>query len=111
MYYGNGETFNGMRKLQKMLNGKLLNPYDKNWKRKQQTGEYLNFLEDFMDYIPNLYVEYDLFKKIIQFEYIPKYIKNHHIKFFKENKKTFEKMTHSKINNPNFGGDFYEIDL
>ena len=100
-----------MRKYQKLLNGKKLNPYDKNRKRKLQTGQYMNFLEDFMDYIPDLYVPFDLFKRIIRQEFVPKFIKNHHIKFFKENKKAFEKMVHTKITNQNFGGSFYEIDL
>ena len=100
-----------MRRFQQMLNSKMLNPYDKNRSAKKRAGDFMNFLEDFMDYIPDLWVSFDLFKRVIREEYVPKFIKNHHIKFFKENKKAFEKVVHTKITNENFGGSFYEIDL
>ena len=64
-----------------------------------------------MNHVPHLWVPYDKVRKIIEEGYIKKYIKNHHLKYFKENKKIFEKMIHGKIMNEEFGGTRYEIDL
>ena len=43
-YYMEGENFESLRTYQKLLNNKLLNPYDKFRRKKEKAGQYLNFL-------------------------------------------------------------------